>query len=172
MQNVIISGDSSERRLTEVVIKACAKNGGALVVDGKKVYETENEPKFCVMTDIEKISCDCIVILGDEVKDIEFGLCDIAVIVDSGNMKALELLKHQGCKNVITCSMNARASLNMSGVYPEKIVSLQRGINSSGRYIEPCEFEIISDETEIYPILAAGAVMLMSETDIREKYFI
>ena len=91
MQNVIISGDAKDRRLTEIIIKACAKNGGALVIDGKKVYETENEPKFCVMTDIEKISCDCIVILGDEVKDIEFGLCDIAVIVDSGNMKALEL---------------------------------------------------------------------------------
>ena len=172
MQNVIISGDSKDRRLTEIIIKACAKNGGALVIDGKKVYETENEPKFCVMTDIEKISCDCIVILGDEVKDIEFGLCDIAVIVDSGNMKALELLKHQGCKNVITCSMNARASLNMSGVYPAKIVSLQRGINFSGRYIEPCEFEIVSDETDIYSLLAASAVMLLSGEDIREKYFI
>ena len=172
MQNVIISGDSKDRRLTEIIIKACAKNGGALVIDGKKVYETENEPKFCVMTDIEKISCDCIVILGDEVKDIEFGLCDIAVIVDSGNMKALELLKHQGCKNVITCSMNARASLNMSGVYPEKIASLQRGINFSGRYTEPCEFEIISDETDIYSLLASSAAILLGGDVIKEKYFI
>ena len=172
MQNVIISGDSKDRRLTEIIIKACAKNGGALVVDGKKVYETENEPKFCVMTDIEKISCDCIVILGNDVKDIEFSSCDIAVIVDSGNIKALELLKHQECKNVITCSMNARASLNMSGVYPEKIASLQRGINFSGRYTEPCEFEIISDETDIYSLLASSAAILLSGDVIKEKYFI
>ena len=172
MQNVIISGDSGDKKLTETVIKECSGNGGALVIDGKRVYETENEPKFCIMADIEKISCDCIVILGDEVEDIRFDSGDIAVIVNADNMEALEMLKHKECKNVITCSMNVRASMNISCVYPEKIISLQRGINFSGRETEPCEFEIISDETDIYPLIAAGAVMVLSGDEIQEKYFI
>ncbi len=172
MQNVIISGDVGERILTETVIKACARNGGAFVIDGKRVYETESEPKFCVVTDVERISCSCIVILGDDVKNTAFDEDDITVIVNSENMKALEILKYQGCKNVITCSLNVRASMNISGIYPQKIVSLQRTVEFNGKDIEPCEFEIVSDETDIYSLLAASAVMLLSGEDIREKYFI
>ncbi len=161
MQNIVICGDTGERKLTETVIKVCEMNGGVFVCDRGRVYETGENPKFCIMTDIEKINCKSIVILGEDVEDIEIKN-EFAVIVEGENIRGLEILKNQGCKNVLTCSMNGRATLSMSSVYPEKVISLQRGIRTiDGKVTEPCEFKTDCDGEEIYPILAAGAVMIL-----------
>ena len=162
MQNIIICGDTGERKLTEMIIDMCRKNGGVLVCDRGRVYETCENPNFFIVTDIEKINCKSIVILGEDVGDVEIKN-EFAVIVEGENMRGLEILKNQGCKNVLTCSMNGRATLSMSSVYPEKIISLQRGIKTiDGKVMEPCEFKINCDGEEIYPILAAGGIMILS----------
>ena len=161
MQNIVICGDVGERELTETIIKLCEMNGGAIVSDRGRVYETNENPKFLIVTDIKKINCKSIVILGEDVEDIEIKN-EFAVIVEGENIRGLEILKNQGCKNVLTCSMNGRATLSMSSVYPEKVISLQRGIRTiDGKVTEPCEFKTDCDGEEIYPILAAGAVMIL-----------
>ena len=162
MQNIVICGDTGERKLTETVIKVCEMNGGVFVCDRGRVYETSENPRFCIITDMEKINCKSIVILGENVEDIEIKN-EFAVIVEGENIRGLEILKNQGCKNVLTCSMNGRATLSMSSAYPEKVISLQRGVKTvDGRVTEPCEFKINYGGEEIYPILAAGAVMILN----------
>lgn len=172
MQNIVICGDSGDRKLTEIIIKACTENGGVIVSDRGKMYATCSEPKFCILTEIEKMSCKGIAVLGSNAENTEIG-SDVIAVVESDNTKALEMLQREGCQNAVTCSMNRHSTLSMSCVYPEKIAVLQRSVkNLHGRVSEPCEFRIISDEEEIYPILAAGAVMLLSDNEIREEYHI
>ena len=162
MQNIVICGDTSERKLTETIIKIGEMNGGVLVCDRGRVYETSENPRFCIITDMEKINCKSIVILGEDVGEVEIKN-EFAVIAEGDNIRGLEILKKQGCKNVITCSMNGRATLSMSSAYPEKVISLQRGVKTvDGRVTEPCEFKVNCDGEEIYPILAAGAVMILN----------
>lgn len=162
MQNIVICGDVGERELTETIIKLCEMNGGAIVSDRGRVYETNENPKFLIVTDIKKINCKSIVILGEDVEDIEIKN-EFAVIVEGENTRGLEILKKQGCQNVLTCSMNGRATLSMSSVYPEKVISLQRSIQTlDGKIIEPCEFKMDCDAEELYPVLAVGGIMILS----------
>ena len=170
MQNIVICGDVGDRKLTESIIKACEMNGGVMVCDRGKVYETCEEPRFFIVTDICEMSCRGIVVLGENVGKLKLSE-DMTVIIEGENVRGLEILKGQGCKNVVTCSMNRRATLSMSGIYPEKVASLQRGLKTlDGGLIEPCEFVIKSCGDEIYPIMAAGAVMILSDGEVREKY--
>ena len=43
MQNIVICGDVGERELTETIIKLCEMNGGAIVSDRGRVYETREQ---------------------------------------------------------------------------------------------------------------------------------
>ena len=162
MHNIVICGDVGERRLTETIINVCSKNGGVLVCDKGKFYETCENPRFFIVTDVAESFCQSIVVLGEDVGDIEIKN-EFAVIVEGENMRSLEILKNQGCKNVLTCSMNGKATLNISSVYPQKIINLQRNIKTlDGKMTEPCEFKISCEEDEIYPVLAAGGIMVLS----------
>ena len=162
MHNIVICGDVGERRLTETIINVCSKNGGVLVCDGEKLYETSQNPRFFIATDIKKIDTKSIVVLGEDVGDIQIRN-EFAINVEGENMRGLEILKNQGCKNVLTCSMNGKATLNISSVYPQKIINLQRNIKTlDGKMTEPCEFKISCEEDEIYPVLAAGGIMVPS----------
>ena len=162
MQNIVICGDVGERKLTETIIKVCEMNGGVLVCDRGEFYETCENPRFFIVTDAEKICCQSIVVLGEDIKNIQIKN-EFAVIVEGENVRGLEILRKQGCRNVLTCSMNGRATLSMSSIYSEKVVSLQRGLKTlDGRITEPCEFKIDCDEDEIYPVLAVGGIMILS----------
>ena len=162
MQNIVICGDVGERELTETIIKLCEMNGGAIVSDRGRVYETNENPRFFIVTDMEKVNCKSIVVLGEEVGDVEIEN-EFAVIVEGENTRGLEILKKQGCQNVLTCSMNGRATLSMSSVYPKKVMSLQRSIQTlDGKIIEPCEFKMDCDAEELYPVLAVGGIMILS----------
>lgn len=162
MQNIVINGDVGERKLTESIIKACKVNGGVLVCDKGKVYSTCENPRFFIVTDIYEMSCRGIVVLGEDVGEMKIDE-NTAVIVESENVKGLEILKKQGCKNVVTCSMNRRATLSMSSVYPEKVISLQRAVKTfDGKVTEPFEFKADIDIGEIYPTLAVGGIMILS----------
>ena len=167
MHNIVICGDVGERRLTETIINVCSKNGGVLVCDRGKFYQTNENPRFFIVTDVAESFCQSIVVLGEDVGDIEIKN-EFAVIVEGENMRGLEILKNQGCRNVLTCSTNSRATLSMSSMYPEKIVSLQRAVKTlDSKMIEPCEFKISCGEDEIYPVLATGGIMILSGFESR-----
>ena len=115
MHNIVICGDTGKRKLTETIVNICSKNGGVLVCDGEKLYETSQNPRFFIATDIKKIDTKSIVVLGEDVGDIQIRN-EFAVIVEGENMRGLEILKNQGCRNVLTCSTNSRATLSMSSM--------------------------------------------------------
>lgn len=178
MKNVIVCGDCGERELTRAIIRTCTKNGGALVIDGGNIYQTKREPNFCIVTacTLTSISCSGIMVFGKALCQIkpDIALSDMICITDSENTDALHLLQKQRCNHVVTCSMNSRSTVSISGIKSssKKLISLQRSIRRlDGELTEPYEFyAAVSEEIAIYPLLASCAVMLLSDNQVCDEY--
>lgn len=178
MKKIIILGDSGSKAVTKAVIRVCTAYGGAFVIDDDRIYETSEEPQFLVLTSDggKEILCGDTVILGSsaETVNIDRIRTDQAVmVIDSGNKKLLAKLKNRRIA-AIGCSMSAQDTLSIScSGFPVKMVSLQRNIAISGGHTaEPQEFTVrLSEETEVYPLLAACAVLLMSGISSDEGYY-
>ena len=170
MKNIIICGDCGSRILTKAIINACAVNGGAVVSDGNKIYETSENPEFLVIS-VDKISeTDCrsgVIVFGkmqDKINtDIKIG--GLIPIIDTSNINALNIVRNSGIA-AIGCSMSGHDTISISGLtgFPTKMVSLQRTVKTlDGEVIEPHDFLVrLSEEMPIYPLLASCSVLLLS----------
>lgn len=167
MKNIIICGDSHDRRLTDTIISSLKNIGGVFVNDGKNIYATSEKPEFSI-TCTEKfksIDISGIVIFGndiiepDEKCDVKNAVC----ITDSSNKAALNILKNSECC-VIGCSMSGRDTLTISCITDEnKLISLQRNIRTlDGDTAEPCEIKIFSSaDMPAFTALAVCAVYIL-----------
>ena len=48
LKNIIICGDSRDKKLTDTIISACRKIGGVFVSDSECIYTTDENPLFCI----------------------------------------------------------------------------------------------------------------------------
>lgn len=91
-------------------------------------------------------------------------------VVESDNDKAIEILKKNGLQTV-TCGLSQRDTLTFSSIDTERaVISLQREISSiSGEIILPHELPVsLKSSFSKYQILAAAAILLLSELQIPE----
>lgn len=178
LKNIIICGDSRDKKLTDTIISVCKKVGGVFVSDGECIYTTSKNPLFCITcTDrIRMIDADGIIIFGDgytepdEKCTIKRAVC----ITDSSNKAAVRSLNStESC--VIGCSMSERDTLSISCITDEyRLVSLQRNIHTlDGDIIEPCEIKLFSDrDLSPFTVLAVCAVLLLTGQPYDDGFYI
>lgn len=173
MENIIVCGDES---LTKTIVNACAKNGGAFVMDNGRIYETRENPKYCMIAwdGLTEISCKGILILGKKLHE-NIRVSDMTVIVDGDDTKGLRFLEGKHGMNVITCSVNSRATVSISGMDgTKKLICIQRSIQRlNGDTAEPYEFYVVPEtetEMEMYALLAAGAVLALTGDENCDEY--
>ena len=167
MKNIIICGDSRDRRLTDAVISACKDMGGVFVNDGESIYSDSESPDICITCteSFKLIDTGGIVIFGNGFAEPD-GKCTVkgaVCITDSSNKAALKILAGSECY-VIGCSMSGRDTLSISCITDEyMLVSLQRNIRTlDGDIAEPCEIKMAVDgNIPPFTVLAVCAVLLL-----------
>ena len=176
MKNIIICGDHSDRILTKTIVSACANYGGALVLDGTKIFQTSASPDFVIISvnSLSGINCGGIFVTGEALCQLppEISLGDVIPVVDTDNTDALSFLR--GCRNpVVGCSMSGRDTVDLTCVSgSKKLVGIQRSITTlGGNVIEPCEICLYTDtELPVFPMLAAFCVLLLSDVPFENGY--
>lgn len=176
MKTIVICGDCGTRELTETIIRGCSKQGGALVLDGTSLYETCSSPAFCVMSvnSLSELHCSGLLVLGRALCQVrpDLRLGNMLSVTESDNENALSLLRQSGSP-VIGCSMSGCDTLTLSCLDENgALVSLQRSVCTlGGTLIEPCEIKLrLSKETALFPLLAACAVLLLSDIPCEKGY--
>lgn len=178
MKNIIICGDCGSKMLTKSVIRACAANGGASVVENNKVYETAANPKFLVVSsdNISEIECKSgIIVFGKMLDSLRSDMKTgkLIPVIDTANIKALNIVRNSGAA-AIGCSMSEHDTISISGLtgFPTKMVSLQRTVRTvDGDIVEPHDFLVkLSETTAIYPLLASCSVLLLSGISTLKGY--
>ena len=169
MKNVVICGDCGSKVLTKSIINACTANGGALVVDSNRIYETSESPRFLIVVADNISETDCrsgVIVFGkmqNKINNIKIGR--LVPIIDTSDVNALNIVRNSGTA-AIGCSMSGHDTISISGLtgFPTKMVSLQRTIKTlDGEIIEPHDFLVrLSQEIPIYPLLASCSVLLLS----------
>lgn len=172
MIKVVICGDCGEKALTRTVVSACSAYGGAVVIDGDRIYQTCEEPKYlifvmCTLADLYLPGS--IVVFGKALMQIKenLNLKDTICVLDSDNSDAAAMVGASGAK-AIGCSMSWHDTLSISGFSDENtaLVSLRRSIETADGTTEPHDFIVRTEKNlPVYPILAASAVLLASKTE-------
>ena len=171
MVKVVICGDCGSKTLTRAVVGACSAYGGAVVIDGDRIYQTCEEPKYlifvmCTLADLYLPGS--IVVFGKALMQIQnnINLNDTICVRDSDNSDAVAIIGASGAR-AIGCSMSGPDTLSISGFTDENtaLVSLRRSIKTAGGIVEPHDFIVRTDKgLPVYPILAASAVLLSGGT--------
>ncbi len=176
MKNVIICGDHSDRILTKTIVSACANYGGALVLDGTRIFETSASSEFVILgvNSLSGISCGGVFVMGEALCQLppEISLGGVIPVVDTDNTDALAFLRGSR-KPVVGCSMSGRDTVNLTCVSgSKKLVGVQRSITTlGGKVIEPCEICLYTDnDLPVFPVLAAFCVLLLSDVPFENGY--
>ena len=178
MNNIVICGDCGQRALTKAIVRGCTRQGGALVLDGTSLYETCPSPDFCVMSvnSLSELHCRGLLVLGRALCQVrpDLSLGKLLSVIESDNANALSVLQQSGSP-VIGCSMSPQDTLTLSCREEDTaLVSLQRSVHTlSGALIEPCEIKLhLSRPTELFPLLAACASLLLWDVPFEDGYFL
>ena len=165
VKTVIICGDCGDKTLTREIVRICSNNGGALVCDGDRIYQTTDDPFFlifsmCTLSDI--FLPGSIVVLGKALIQIrqDMDLSDCVCIIDGENRDSAVFAASFG-GDTVGCSMSGHDTLTISGFNGDgtAVAALRRRI---GEY-EPGEYIVDRyDRDNMYPVLAGTAVLLLS----------
>lgn len=168
-KTVVICGDCGEKELTREIVRMCGENGGALVCDGDRIYRTAEDPFFlifsvCTLSDLYLPGS--VVVLGKALLQIrqDMNMEKCICILDGENRDAAMLAASSGAA-AIGCSMSGHDTMTVSAFNEDDraVITLRRRILTENATIEPCEFIVRrTDEKNIYPLLAASAVLLVS----------
>ncbi|MDD6490110.1 MAG: hypothetical protein PUG48_09930 [Clostridia bacterium] len=177
MKKIVICGDCGSESLTRAIISACKNNGGAAVVSGNGISETNDNPYFLIAKLHNPYEINCkggIIVFGKAVENkTKINAEKTVAVLDTANTNALNIVRDSGCA-VIGCSMSGHDTISVSGLagFPTKMISLQRTIRTlDGDIIEPHDFQVkLKEEMPVYPLLAGCAVLLLGGISSADGY--
>lgn len=172
----MICGDTGKRELTRTILRACERYGGVFAKDGDRLWASCEEPLFSVIcTDsLTEVDCRSIVVFGEHphISGSMLKMKGALYVIDSSSLQAVSLLC--SCPlPAIGCSMSPYDTLSISGREDKEVlVCLQRSVQCiDGKWLEPCEIAVEAPpETQVFPILAACAVLLLSSVPFEHGY--
>lgn len=178
MKKIVICGDCGSKSLTRAIISACKNNGGAAVVSGNGIFETNDNPSFLIAELHNPYEINCkngIIVFGKAVDEnkTKINAEKTVALLDTANTNALNIVRDSGSV-VIGCSMSGHDTISVSGLagFPTKMISLQRTIRTlDGDIIEPHDFQVrLTEEIPVYPLLAGCGVLLLGGIGSADGY--
>ncbi|MDQ5983255.1 MAG: hypothetical protein RUMPE_00255 [Eubacteriales bacterium SKADARSKE-1] len=179
MKMVVIYGDKKEKSIDETIIRALKNYNGVC-------YQSENNihcfshcyasPFFVYSSSkIPKIQgCSGIFVFKNSFCNFDEKEMprNFTPIFDAQNTKAAKILKSTE-QIAITCGVSQKSTLSISSFDGKQaIVSLQRYVKSIDlKTIEPGDFCVkLNCLTDVYPMLVASAILLLSGIDPKNGY--
>lgn len=178
MHFIVLYGDRDDGALGKALFRALGQQDIALHLSSGRAEGTLTPPPRYLITEYEtpprlnvgrgifvfkdKVSCPMPV-------KVPKGFIAVA---HSASAESLTLLQQAGCPAVV-CGMSSRDTVTLSGLQePSAAVSLQRKIvDLQGNAIEAQEIPVkLSSPLEGYPLLAACAVLLLTQGEPKESF--
>lgn len=169
--NIIVYGNEKDTTISDILLNALAKYGGAQLFSAKKlVCNPQNcNPNFFVY-DTNKLptttNMDGIFLFKNSFKNIDASEIpkNFSNIIDSENARSIKCFK----KNehvVLTYGVDSKSTLTFSSLTAtEAIVNLQRYVKTKNKILEPHEFPVeLSTQLEPELVLLVCAILLFSE---------
>lgn len=169
--DIIVYGDEKDNTISDILLNALAKYGGAQLFSTKKLV---CNPRNCnhkfLVYDTNKLptttNMDGIFLFKNFFKNIDASEIspNFSHIINSENTRAINCLKKTE-HIVLTYGVDSKSTLTFSSLTStEAIVNLQRYVKTKNKILEPHEFSVkLSTQFEPELVLLICAILLFSE---------
>lgn len=170
MVTIILFGDLNDKKITNLLINKLEGRYNIVYFAKHKLisYKVKNSNETIIIIETDSLkfidSYNTIFLFKNLIsKEININIKnDIQVIVFSQNIMAVDFLRNNHIKNIITFGYRSTDTLTSSSFNNDKkTICLQRQIHTiDGRIIEPFEFSI-DDENEILNLLPIYGIKIL-----------
>ena len=177
MTTVVLCGEREDTGIRRVLVRALSRYGGVQWHDGRRLQASRPAPEFFLYetTHLPKAEqVEGILIFKNlfYLHEKEKAPVGFVPVLDAQNLAAASALR--GTQAIgITCGASPRDTLSMASLRDDSaVVSLQRELRDlSGKIWEPHDRAIrLEAGAEMYPILAACAVLLLSGKEVQDVF--